>query len=102
MNNDPWFMVGFASLLYFVALFTIEKSRTEKTFKSRLWFKENWDDFLLTVVVGAAVVMWGDKILEAYNDWKGTNMEFKTYFYLLPGPITDLTIRIIKKFRNGR
>jgi len=100
--QSPSFMVGYASMVYFVAIFTITKSRNEKTFKTKRWLKENWDDFLLTLVVGGAMVLFGEKLLEGYNDWKGTEMEMKSYFYLLPGPITDITIRIIKKFRNGK
>lgn len=103
--DHPFFMVGYASVAWFMIIFTITKNRNEVTFSTTKWLGENWDDFLLTLVMGAALVIYDDEILRAYNDWTGSDhpVVFRKYFYLLPGPFTDGLIRMVKFIkRNGR
>jgi len=96
--QHPFYMALYATILWFVLLWSWAKNRAENGFDSRLWWRRNYDDILLTLMVGFALVIWDDEILDMVNDeFTKQHREFSRWMYMLPGPITSILYKIVTK-----
>ena len=96
--QHPFYMAGYATFLWFVLMWSWEKNRSENGFDSLAWWRRNYDDILVTLLVGFALVIWDDEILDMVNDELTDNpREFSRWMYMLPGPVTAIGYKIMTK-----
>ena len=101
--SHPFFMSFYGIILWFTLLWSIAKNKADKAgekFSGKEWRTRNYDDFIVAILVGFAVVAFDDEVLAAYNHWQETDYHMQPYYYLASGPIAHGLYSIVTKFTN--
>ncbi len=95
-------MVLYGAVFYFVLIYSWKRNKSgNKLTWKRYWFEEK-DDFLVVLLVGFAMIIWDDEMLEMYNDYVENDIEeIKSWMYFLPGPLANFLYKIITGFRKN-
>lgn len=83
----------FGSLLYNYTLFVIAKSNCDKggvDFEYKKYFKMNWDNWGLTIMLVPVLVWFLPDIIAVFNERFSVKLIFHDVYYLSAGPLTEL------------
>lgn len=94
-----FWLVMYGIIGYFLILWTIAKSRAQGHFKASKWWRHNYDEIIVTIFIGLSFIIFDDEVEEILKDF-GYIIDFKTYHYLMAGPVTDLLIKTVYLFKK--
>lgn len=85
----------FGSLLYNYVLFVIAKNNCDKaetSFDYQKYFKMNWDNWGLTILVAPVLVLYLPDIVELLNQRLNTQAKLLDVYYLAAGPLSEVIL----------
>lgn len=85
----------FGSFLYNLALYVAAKNIADKNdvdFDNRKYFKNNWDNWLLTIFIAPVLVWYAPDIVGLLNDRLQLNMKFYQVYNMGAGPLTEVLL----------
>jgi hypothetical protein len=98
--QHPGLMALYGVFAWFILKWSVARNKggNGKAFSNSEWWHKEYDDILVSVVIGMGMVIYDDEFLRIWNDYVAKDpVIFNKYLYLLPGPITNIIYKLFSK-----
>ena len=103
--DNIYVLAAYGFLIYTVLMFVIKKDEydnEDKDFSIKKYFKQNWDNWLLSLILVPIIATKAEDIWLASMEVVGRSWRFFIFYYLGVGALVELLYTGIKWINNKR